>query len=351
MKSITRNKGNNTLVLSSGIISVAFIIIWTLMTSGHDPARAWRALLINYLFFSSAAAGLVVWPAIVVVCEGEWMGPLEKFCRLGLAASIPSVVALIALWTGSEHWAPWLNVEGHKLWFNNTFLFSRNLAFLILFWLASLYFIRNRYTKKNVTASVLLILIYAITFSLAGFDFVMGLNPEWHSMMMGGYIFIGGLYTAATAWAFISVLSGRPDKRSLIDINKLIVTFSLITMYLMFSQLLPIWYENLPEETTYLVPLMNLAWKQMSYVVIFIVYLGPLILLMTKWSKSNYFYVGIVTLILLAGLWFEKWWLVSSVFERNTVRFGWIEIFPALAFLAAIISGAPVAMNFTPEKT
>jgi len=62
---------------------------------------------------------------------------------------------------------------------------------------------------------VWLIFIYVVTFSIAGFDFIMSLDPEWHSMMMGGYFFINGLYAAVTAWTFISVFSGSPDKKLL----------------------------------------------------------------------------------------------------------------------------------------
>lgn len=350
MKQNTGNNGTGILFMVSGVISIVFIIVWILMLSGDDPARAWRGLLVNYLFFTSASAGLLVWPAIIVVSEGEWMGPLEKLSHVGLAFSLPSIVALIALWAGSGNWAPWVNIETHKFWLNNNFLFSRNLVLLILFWISGFYFIRNRYGRNNRSAAIALILIYVITFSIAGFDFVMSLDPQWHSMMMGGYVFSTGLYTASAAWAFISVISGRPEKRSLTDICELTVSFALLSAYLMFSQLLPIWYENLPDETTYLIPMINLAWKKISYLVLFLVYLGPVLLLMTKWSKTNYIYVGVVNLLLMAGLWIEKWWLVSSVFERHQILFGWAEIIPALACITIIISALPLALNYSAGK-
>lgn len=332
------------------VFSVALIIIWISMIRGNDPARAWRGLLISYLFFTTAAAGLVVWPAIVVVSEGEWMEPLEKICRIGMIFSIPSIAALLVLWIGSDNWSPWLDVEKNKVWLNNTFLFSRNLILLLLFWIMVFYFVSNRYKKNRITIATWLILIYVITFSITGFDLVMALIPDWHSMMMGGYIFINGLYTAATAWAFIAIISGKPDKNSLLDVGRLIVAFSLLTTYLMFSQLLPIWYENLPDEINFVIPMFNYGWKQFSYVIIFLVYLGPLILLMSKGSKRNYKWLGIVTFFLLMGLWLEKWWIVSSVFERHQVLFGWSEVIPGLIFLSLIIAGLPFVINYNHKE-
>ena len=331
------------------LISVAAIVVflsaWLLISKNYDPSRFWRALLINYLFFTSVSAGLVVWPAIVVTSEGVWMGALEKYCRAGLAFSLPSVILLAALWAGSAEWAPWISNE-HGFWLNNNFLFLRNLVLLTFFWTAAFYFSFTAGARKRKSFALVLIILYVITLSLNGFDFIMSLNPRWHSMMIGGYFFIAGLYAAAAAWAFMAVITGKPDWTSLTDIGKLIVTFCLLTTYLMFSQLLPIWYENLPEESTFLVPLLNLAWRKVSLVILAAVYISPLILLMTKWSKRSYLFMGFVSIFLLASLWIEKWWLVTAVFESNMVVIGWTEILPAGFCIAIIVSVFPLTVAY-----
>jgi hypothetical protein len=322
------------------------LVTWLVLAKDYDRSRIWRTLLINYLFFTTTSAGLIVWPAIVVTSEGEWMGPLEKFCRVGLAFSIPSVLLLGALWAGSPDWAPWYNIPGQGLWMNNDFLFLRNIILLLFFWACAFYFSFTPSARKRKSSAIALILLFVITFSLNGFDFIMNLNPKWHSMMIGGYVFSAGLYSGAVAWALLSVLAGRPDRRSLTDIGELIVSFCLMTTYLMFSQLLPIWYENLPEESTFLVPLLNFAWRKISWVVVAVVYLSPVILLMTKWSKRSYLFMGVVSIILLAGLWVEKWWLVTAVFEKNTVVIGWPELLAAGVCLSFIVSVFPLVAGY-----
>ena len=72
------------------------------------------------------------------------------------------------------------------------------------------------------------------------------------------------LIAAAAAWALMIV--GKPvDVSQRHDVGKLVFAFSLMTTYFMYSQLLPIWYENLPHETRFLVPRMDLdGWEKIG---------------------------------------------------------------------------------------
>ena len=83
----------------------------------------------------------------------------------------------------------------------------------------------------------------------------MALDPHWYSLLFGGYFFISGMYIAVAAWVAPSAtVDDRSTPDHLHDLGKLVVAFSLLTTYMMYSQLLPIWYENLPEEIRFLVP-------------------------------------------------------------------------------------------------
>ena len=45
---------------------------------GHDPATAWRGLLINVLFWASLAQGAVVWSAIFRVARTTWSAAVNR---------------------------------------------------------------------------------------------------------------------------------------------------------------------------------------------------------------------------------------------------------------------------------
>ena len=79
----------------------------------------------------------------------------------------------------------------------------------------------------------------------------------------------------------------------------------------MFAQLLTIWYENLPSETTALVPRFNLPpWSRVSLALLAVIYIGPVAYLLPRRSKRSRPLLGAFSALILAGLWVERVWLV-----------------------------------------
>lgn len=326
--------------LLGGLIFAAGAGGWAMELAGADPDRAWRALLINFVFFTPLAAGMATWPAIVHLSRGRWLGPLRATGLSAWAFAPVSLAAFAALWAGREHWASWLH-EPHlhnAAWLNAPALFGRNLAALLIFWaLAAAYATLARRGRLLKPLAGALVLAYALTFSLLGMDLVMALDPHWYSTLFAWYFMISGLYAAAAAWTLVSLIA-RPaaiEIRQRQDLGKLIVAFSLLTMYMMYSQLLPIWYENLPEEVRFVIPrLKDAPWPFVSAGLLAVVYLGPLVLLLPRRAKENPVALGAVAAVAMAGLWFERWWLVTPTLGGPMVV-GWPEASITGAFAAA----------------
>ena len=314
------------------ILLIAGIIGWILVSGFSD--EIWRALLVNFLYFTSLAAGLTLWSAVVRLSNGNWMGELEKLTTAGIAFAPISLIALVILWWSSPQWAPWLHHETHHgIWLNNTFLFARNMIMLALFWIIAIVF--HSQGRKKVWASVL-ILTYVVTFSLLGFDLVMALDPHWYSSLFGAYFFISPLYIGVAAWALQAVFTQSPDRNRLHDLGKLLLAFSMLTTYMMFSQMYVIWYGNIPHETRYLVPRMNYQpWMWVSYFLLGVIYLGPLLFLLTRWAKRTPWFLGLVAAVILLGMWIERWWLVEPTFNRDSMS-AIPEIFIAAIFLGSL---------------
>jgi hypothetical protein len=331
------------------LLALGGCLAWLYLLLGSDPARAWRSLLINFLFFSSLSGGLVVWPAVVRTCNGHWHRGLERLAAAGVAFSVPSLVALIGLWIGSPVWAPWYQLRLHQgLWLDNSFLFGRDLAALLSFWGLALWYLRKRSRGEEGRCGAILILVYCLVFSLLGFDLVMALDPHWYSNLVGGYFFISGLYIAVSAWAFLATRQKETSEDQLHDLGKLMVGFSLMTTYLMFAHLLPFWYENLPREIRFLVPRMNFQpWRSVSYLLLCLVYFGPLVLLLTEGAKRSRPVLGSVALLVLAGMWVERWWLVAPTFDP-ALRLGLSELSLAAAFLGFLGFGMELYHRNTP---
>ncbi len=249
-----------------------------------------------------------------------------------------SLAALIVLWAASPQWAPWKPSLGlpQGAWLNRNFVFARDLAVLAVFWTVAGLYVARRARGPSPRLAAWLIFTYAIAFSLLGFDLVMALDPVWFSTLFGGYFFISGMYAAVTCWALLSVFHPARTPDRLHDLGKLVVAFSLLTTYLAYSQLLPIWYENLPQEVHFPLPRMRFGgWQLVSIGLLATVYLGPLVVLLTRWAKRTPRFLGAVTMLLLLCMWLERWWLVEPTFEP-AARLGVPELAMGAAFLGAL---------------
>jgi hypothetical protein len=323
------------------VILLLALLAWVAVGIWWDTRRAWAVLLTDFLFLSCLAAGLVVWPAIVLVSRGRWMGSTQRTALAAVVLLPVCVAILLVLILGGGYWAPWFGRSlPNSWWLNARFLFTRDMISLVVFSLLAWWFVwamsRGRQPKR---LAAWLIFIYSIVFSILGIDLAMGLDPRWYSLVFGIYFFISGLLIAVVAWVLITATvddKSTPDQLS--DQSKLVITFSLLTAYMMYCQLLPIWYENMPEETRYLVPRMNYVthWPNISIVLLALVYLGPLVLLLRRDAKRSYVYTGTVAGLILAALWLERWWLVMPSLGEP-MRFGLSEAAGVTALVAGLL--------------
>jgi len=318
------------------VLFFAGTVGWIFYSLGPESGRAWRAFLINFIYFTPLSAGMVVWSAVVVISHGRWMGRAERIAATGASFALPSIAALAILWAGSANWAPWaLRRFPQGAWLYPNFVLGRDMGALVVFWALCVWYLIRRSRGTGAVPGGLLVLFYGLAFSLLGFDMVMSLDPKWYSTLFGGYFFISGMYMAVTMWALIAALHPQDYTGKFHDLGNLIVAFSILTGYMMYPQLLVIWYEALPAEVRYLVPRMNFPpWNSVSGILLLAYYLGPLILLLTVWAKKTPWFLGLVSAFLLVVMWVERWWLVTPTLIRG-MRFGLVEVAITAAFTGA----------------
>ena len=346
--------------------SVFWLVLWAVLFSiglagwlsfafGQDPDRAWRALLINFVYFSGLSSGLVVWPAVVILSRGGWMGPLERTALSGVTFAPFSIAGFAALYFGRAHWAAWMHQERPAIavWLNSASLFTRDGVALLVLWALALWFALWTGPRGRKVLAAWLVFTFCLVWSLLAFDLIMALDPPWVSSLFGAYFFVTCLYIAMAAWTLLVLLlhpaADRGTRQE--DLGKLIVAFSLASTYMMFSQLLPIWYENLGHEVRFVLPRLRLApWRWVSLGLLTTVYLGPLVLLLTRWSKKTSWYLGAISLVVLVGMWVERWWLVTPTLGGRAA-IGPVELSITTAFVSALGFGISLFRSFMPPAT
>ena len=309
-----------------------------------DQARCWRALLINFIFFTPLASGMIVWPAITIASQATWAKPLERTAFAAIYFAPVSIAAFIALWIGHSHWAGWLAYQNlpQGFWFDIRFVFIRDIIALLIIWGLCAAFVAR--AQKGISSKLagLLMFAYGVVFTLIAFDMVMALDPHWFSTLFGGYFFVSGMYASLAAWTILSILSGSATVEHRHDLGKLIVAVSLLTAYMMYSQLLPIWYENLPAEVRFVIPRLTVTqWRYISAILTATIFLGPLVLLLTRWSKRSPVFLTSVSLLMLVCLWIERWWEVTPTLGGK-LTFGLIEVSITVAFVAAFMTSVSI---------
>ncbi len=327
-------------VILAGIVVLA-ALGWIAVAIWGDRQRAWGVLLTDFLFLSCLGGGLVVWPAVVVASRGRWMGTTQNAALPGISLLPVCLVILVVLAVGAPAWAPWLQENvSNSWWLNTPSLFVRDLLSLLIFSGLALWFVRQMHRgQQPKKLAGWLIFVYTIVYSFLGIDLAMGLDPHWYSLVFGIYFFVSGMYIAAAAWALTTALAdpnATPDQ--LDDQAKLMITFCLLTTYMMYSQLLPIWYENMPKETRFLTPRLHWItnWPAISIVLLFVFYLGPLVLFLARRGKRSRPYVAFVAGLVLIAMWLERWWLVMPSLYQP-LAFGPSEITGVVGLLAGYL--------------
>jgi hypothetical protein len=203
---------------------------------------------------------------------------------------------------------------------------------------------RKAIWKKLGRFAPAVLIFYALVFSFFAWDLIMSLDPHWFSTLFGPYYFMSSFVAAIATTIILSIMLRRRlgleeylDDHHYHDIGKILQGFSLFWVYLFFSQLLPIWYANMPEETGFVIkrvqeePFQALAWTVLTCCFIF-----PFLALMPRTNKIVKPIVVFIAGVSLVGFWLDKFVLVVPSLS-NTINIGITQILITLGFLGAFV--------------
>lgn len=365
-------------LMAGGVLAVLGFGYFAALAMGDDPGRAWRAYHICFLFFLGLTQGGVIFAAIQKVTKAKWGGPIIRFGEAG-AAFMPVLLLLyVFLFAGQNYLFPWIEhptpIRGN--WLTVPFVFLRCLlALLVMFgvswalvwhdlkpdlaqarplvkdWRAPLY---DRITRgftgtpeqvgandrRLARLAPLMLVVYAYGMTMIAFDLIMSLAPYWVSTLLGAFFFMGaqlsGLATLGVNMVFWRKRLGLESiigRQQFHDLGKLIFGFSVFWAYTMFSQVLVIWYGNLPEETSFVFYRLWGEWRPVSVLVGLLVFLVPFWGLIWVKSKTTVLTFTLFSLISLAGMWLERYLLVQPSITEGGPQFGMPEVGVTLGFL------------------
>ena len=177
--------------------------------------------------------------------------------------------------------------------------------------------------------------LFAITFAMASYDWVISLEPKWFSTMFSVYVFAGAFVEGIAAIALTTVLLKRkqlfgPDGK-LVDthvvqtLGTMILAFSTFWGYIWVAQYLLIWYGNIPEEAVWYLQRCTGGWLPLLLASFVASWIIPFFALLPIGSKRSLKMMTGMSIFVLLGRWLDLYVLVMPAKETSP-QFGPLEI-------------------------
>lgn len=156
------------------------------------------------------------------------------------------------------------------------------------------------------------LLVYGLTqMSTIPWYWVMSTQPHWYSTLFSWYTFASAFVSGMSIillWVVYLKNQGNLQlvtKEHMHDLGKFMFAFSIFWTYLWFAQYMLIWYSNQPEETTYFKLRQQGPYSIIFYAVFIINFIMPILILMMRPAKRNYFTVTFMAMVIIFGHWLD----------------------------------------------
>ena len=313
------------------------------------PAEAMRSYLFAFVFWISVSAGSLGVLLLHQLTGGHW-GRAIKPGLLAMATLIPWGAVLflpIALGTGWLYdWADPQAVADdallqHKAAYLNRAGFLLRAAASFAVWILFLALVRRGIARHGPDfrsrAAAPGVILFVLTMTFCAIDWIMSLEPHWHSSIYGLMIVAG---QALLAMALAILISNAPwmgsalterFNQSIGDVANLLLTLLMLWAYLAFSQYLIIWSANLPEEITFYINRRQSIWRVVSWLLVIVHFFIPFVILLNRQIKTRPRHLCTIAGVLVVMRVVDVAWLVIPAFHRQGM---WPYLFDLLAWCA-----------------
>ena len=335
----------------------------------HWYQRFFSNLWINNVYFTGISVSAVFFLTIQYVAQAGWSAGLIRV-PIAMGSWLPYAFILMLLVFGVAnhdifHWThEYLYdvndyrydavIDGKKAYLNVPFYLSRMILFFIIWYLLYIMIVKESdkedinggetYWRKMFTISAVFVVVYAVTSSVAAWDWILSIDTHWFSTMIGWYVF-ASWWVSSLAFITLIVIAlkenGNLDfiNHSVIhDLGKFVFAFSVFWTYIWFSQYLLIYYAHIPEETIYYVERVKSGiYAPFFYLNLICNFFFPFLFLMTRASKRHTRFLKIACPIILFGHFIDFYLMVTPGVLKENGGFGFMEIGILVVYLSSFL--------------
>ena len=340
-----------------------------------------HSYLANFMYCISFGIGAMFFVLISFLTRASWNASMRRWGEI-ISMTIPwmalmfvPILLMVLAGQGSPlyEWnRPFSDFEpgsiiAQKLVYLNGSFFTIRAVICLLLWTAivSYYFKLSRKEDETGNTDLTLarqkwsgpfVMLFALSVSMAAFDWVMSLDADWFSTIFGIYLFSASMF-GFFGFMIVSFMmlqrSGKLKEYVSVDhyhdLGKFQFGFTMFWSYIAFSQLILYWYGNIPEETNWFRVRLNDGWQYLTYGSILLHFAIPFLGMMSRHVRRHRFGITFWACWALVAHWLDMTFLVmpnvgpvsvSMIFGHVLCGLGMFSIFLAMVVMRA--SGVPL---------
>jgi hypothetical protein len=322
------------------------------------PTQFFRAYLSAYLLFLGLALGAMVILLIWNLTGGAW-GFLTRRLLEAQMRTLPLLAVLfVPIACGVTYLYPWthpenvtgdMSAEHREVYLNVPFWMGRAVAYFVL-WVGFAYVMGGWSDRLELAGddaaprdglrrwSGIGLVVYGITLHFASIDWVMSLQPEFHSTIFGPLLATFQLLPAQAFMMFaLARLVIQPPLAEVVsgkvlnDVGNLLLSFLVLWAYMVFFQFMLIWIANMPVDIIWYLPRETGGWQYVAYTLFVVNFAVPFFMLLMRRVKQTPWLFGPLAAVIVFMQLAYGYYLVQPSFPGTTILDHWMDFVTPVA--------------------
>jgi hypothetical protein len=346
------SKGRNTLMLAALISVIACVAAYI-----TNPVRFHQSYVIAFAYVAAAGLGAFFFVMVQYLTGSAWSVTMRRIME-NIMITVPvGIILFLPIAFGLKDIYPWMDRVAYPFtgtkgqYLSGDFFILRTYVYFALWsiWIFSIYHQSTKQDKERSVRQMHIIsrwsapglFLAVVVGTLASYDWLMSIQPNWYSTIFGLYILAGGALTFMSLVTLIclgfrraGILKNSITPEHYHDLGKWLFALTAFYTYMGFSQYLLIWYANLPDETIFYRTRMVGSWLPLSLAFPFIRFLIPFFTLLCRPAKRSLKMIAAVAIWSLIVEYIDLYWVVMPNYFKDGPQLSWIDF----ATLAATLS-------------